>query len=169
MKAGVAKVDITPEAGGTIGGHLVDVRSAGVHDPLYAKTFISEAKRAEYKDYFHRHADLCRELRRTQGSVQAVVQAAAIGDIALVGVSGELFTELGLSIHEKSPFAHTLVVTHANDVVGYIPSAKGYEDGGYQPFNTIVGRGSGEIVVAAAERLLKSLVVEGTTSPVRPR
>lgn len=118
------------------------------------RTFRSPERSALYKDYFRKHAEWCREIRRTQGAIPAVVQVAAIGDIALVGVSGELFTELGLEIRERSPFSRTLIVTHANDTVGYIPSATGYEDGGYQPFNTTVGRGSGETVVAKALELL---------------
>jgi hypothetical protein len=117
-------------------------------DYICDRTFRSPERQSLYKDYFHKHVDLCRELQRKQGSIQAIVQAVAIGKTALVGVSGELFTELGLAIKERSPFAHTLLITHANDTVGYIPSAKGYEDGGYQPFNTTVGKGAGEKIVA---------------------
>jgi len=84
-----------------------------------------------------------------------------IGDWALACIPGELFCELGLEIKERSPFGHTLVVDLANDVVGYIPSAKGYEDGGYQPFNTTVGKGSGEKIVAEAERLVKAVASSG--------
>jgi hypothetical protein len=124
-------------------------------DYICDKTFRTEEQRKRYKDYFHKHADWCRKLERKEGSIRATIQAVVIGDIALVGVPGELFTELGLAIKEKSPLAHTLIITHANDAVGYIPSTKGYEEGGYQPFNTTVGKGSGEMIAAKALEMLE--------------
>lgn len=49
-----------------------------------------------------------------------------IGEIALAGVGGELFTEIGMAIKAQSPFDRTIVVTNLPDGVGYIPSERGY-------------------------------------------
>ncbi|MEY9842169.1 neutral/alkaline non-lysosomal ceramidase N-terminal domain-containing protein [Streptacidiphilus sp. EB103A] len=43
-----------------------------------------------------------------------------IGDIALAGVSGEVVTEIGERLREASPLADTLLVSIANDRIGYI-------------------------------------------------
>jgi hypothetical protein len=49
-----------------------------------------------------------------------------VGDIALAGVAGELFTEIGMGVKAQSPFGKTMVVTNLPDGVGYIPSDRAY-------------------------------------------
>ena len=49
-----------------------------------------------------------------------------IGDVALVGVGGELYTEIGQAVKARSPFHDTIVVTLLPDGVGYIPSDRAY-------------------------------------------
>lgn len=49
-----------------------------------------------------------------------------IGDIALAGIGGELFTEIGMGIKAQSPFSHTMVVTNLPNGIGYIPSDRAY-------------------------------------------
>jgi hypothetical protein len=49
-----------------------------------------------------------------------------IGDIAFVGIGGELFSEIGMKVKAMSPFDRTIVVTNASESVGYIPSERGY-------------------------------------------
>lgn len=49
-----------------------------------------------------------------------------INDIALAGVSGEVFTEIGQHIKQDSPFDRTFVVTMLTNGVGYIPNDKAY-------------------------------------------
>lgn len=50
-----------------------------------------------------------------------------IGDIALAGVSGEVVTEIGERLRDASPLAHTLLVSIANDRIGYIPDDARYD------------------------------------------
>lgn len=47
------------------------------------------------------------------GQFAVGLQLLRIGDIALMGFSGELFSQLGLDIKAASPLPNTLVVTHA--------------------------------------------------------
>jgi hypothetical protein len=58
--------------------------------------------------------------------VKIPLSVMTIGDIALVGIGGELFTEIGMAIKEVSPFERTIVVTNAAESVGYIPSERGF-------------------------------------------
>jgi hypothetical protein len=60
------------------------------------------------------------------------IQALRLGDALLVGTPGETFVELGLAIKAASPVRNTLVVAYANGNVGYIPTAKAFEEGGYE-------------------------------------
>jgi hypothetical protein len=56
-----------------------------------------------------------------------------LGELAIVGLPGEVFCEFGLEIKEKSPAKHTIVVELANGAIGYIPTKEAFAQGGYEP------------------------------------
>ena len=86
------------------------------------------------------------------------VQAFRLSDdVAVVGLPGEVFVDLGLAIKRASPFATTLVVELCNDTPGYIPTRKAFGEGSYETVNSRVQPGGGEMLVEAASRLLKAL------------
>ena len=86
------------------------------------------------------------------------VQAFRMSDgVALVALPGELFAELGLAIKQRSPFATTLVVELSNDYPGYIPTKRAFAEGGYEPTNSKIEPGGGEMLVDAAVELLDGL------------
>jgi neutral ceramidase len=91
------------------------------------------------------------------------VQAMRIGDVALVGVPAEFFTQLGLDIKNRSPFRFTYVAELANDWIGYLPDATGHKLGGYQVwtgYHSYAEPGTGERLVDDAVALLKELAAE---------
>jgi neutral ceramidase len=55
-----------------------------------------------------------------------------IGNVALSGVSGEVFTLIHQHLRQESPFRNTIMVTHANGSSGYIPNDGGFEQIGYE-------------------------------------
>ena len=65
------------------------------------------------------------------------VQALGIGDLAFVGLPGEVFVEYALHIADDSPFAQTATASYANGNVGYIPTAAAYDKGGYEVLDAI--------------------------------
>jgi hypothetical protein len=86
------------------------------------------------------------------------VQALAVGDdLAIVGLPGEVFAELGLAVRERSPFAHTLVLGLANEAIGYVPTRRAYDEGGYEPTSSRLQPGGGERLVDEALALLGTL------------
>jgi len=86
------------------------------------------------------------------------VQAFRLGrDVAVVGLPGEVFVELGLAIQRASPFATTLVIELCNDDPGYIPTQKAFAEGSYETVNSVIAPGGGERLVEAAVRLLTEL------------
>jgi neutral ceramidase len=84
------------------------------------------------------------------------IQVIAFGkDLAWVSLPGEIFVELGLQIKRESPFRHTVIAELANGAIGYIPTARAYDEGNYEPVSARCARGSGEILVRTAVKLLK--------------
>jgi hypothetical protein len=80
------------------------------------------------------------------------VMILRIGPVALVGLPGECFYELGLEIKQQSPAAHTLVAGLCNDAIGYIPTRESFAQGGYEPTpgSTFYEPGSDQRLVGSA-------------------
>ena len=55
-----------------------------------------------------------------------------INDIALAGVSGEVFTLIAGRLQKESPARHTVMVTHTNGSSGYIPNDAAFEPVSYE-------------------------------------
>jgi len=53
-------------------------------------------------------------------------------EVALLGVPGELFSEIGRQLKADSPAALTCVCAYANGTLGYLPSRRAVEEGGYE-------------------------------------
>lgn len=91
------------------------------------------------------------DARQEKGEIQVL----AIGDSAWVGVSGELFCQIGLNIKQQSPFAHTFIVGYANSYQGYFPTPIAYEEGGYE-----VNMGRWSRFTAAAGQIVQESALE---------
>lgn len=91
----------------------------------------------------------------------AEVQVASIGrDVAIVGLSCEPFSALGLEIQRRSPFATTLIVGYANGYCGYMPDQASFARGGYEASSAFTAPGSGERLAETALALLAELKAE---------
>jgi len=86
------------------------------------------------------------------------VQVFRLSDeVAVVGLPGEVFVDLGLAIKTASPFRTTLVVELCQDAPGYIPTRKAFAEGSYETVNSRIAPGGGELMAEAAIRLLREL------------
>ena len=95
---------------------------------------------------------------RSSGTIGLEVQVFRLSnDVAVVGLPGEVFVDLGLAIKRASPFATTLVIELCQDAPGYIPTKKAFAEGSYETVNSRIAPGGGEMMVDAAVRLLKEL------------
>jgi sugar phosphate isomerase/epimerase len=81
-------------------------------------------------------------------------------DVAVVGLPGEVFVDLGLAIKRASPFPVTLVIELCQDDPGYIPTKKAFSEGSYETVNSRIAPGGGEMMADAAVRLLKEALTE---------
>ncbi len=100
--------------------------------------------------------------------LEAEVQVIALGgEVAWVGVPGELFVELGLAIKRASPFAFTIVVELANGSMNYFPNRKAFAEGNYEPVSTRFAAGAGEALVDAATDLVVELHGKSSRKPTQ--
>ena len=65
-------------------------------------------------------------------TVETEIQAFRAGDLALVSLPGELFSEFNPMLREASPVPYTVVVSLANDYVGYLPTDEAQDQGAYE-------------------------------------
>ena len=94
----------------------------------------------------------------TAGSTAVMnITVARLGDIAFVGWGGEVFNEIGKVVKDKSPFRHTLVLTHCNGAAGYLPTSLSYPEGGYEVQSSHFGPGADEVLIRETLGLLKEL------------
>lgn len=88
--------------------------------------------------------------------IEVEVQVITLGDrVAWVSLPGEIFVELGLAIKKASPFPYTMLAELANGSIGYIPDKSAYPQGNYEVVSARCAEGAGEMLVAAALRLLQ--------------
>ena len=88
-------------------------------------------------------------------TVRTELQVLQIGDIAIIGIPGELFSSLGEEIRMQSPARHTLIVGYANDFVGYILSKGAAKLQRYESINTILSEDAGNLVLSVTRRALQ--------------
>jgi len=85
------------------------------------------------------------------------IAAVNTGGAAMVFLPGEPFVEIALAIREASPFPFTAVVGYSEDYIGYIPTDRAFENGGYETNPgrwSRLGPGSEAIMRDEAIRLL---------------
>jgi neutral ceramidase len=80
----------------------------------------------------------------------AYLSALRLGDLAIVFVPGEIFSQTGLAIEEASPFRNTLVVGFSESSIGYVPPRHLFQEGGYE-----IGPGKWSFLKEDAESMLR--------------
>jgi len=114
-------------------------------------------KELSFLDQVEAYKILAIEMRQSR-TIPLEVQVFRLSrDVAVVGLPGEVFVDLGLAIKKASPFAHTLVIELCQDAPGYIPTKKAFSEGSYETVNSRIAPGGGEKMVETAIRLLKEL------------
>ena len=84
------------------------------------------------------------------------VQAIFIGELALVGLPGEPFTETVQGIKAASPRDMTMVASYANDNQGYFPDFRSVEVGSYEALKSFFDARAGAALAESALKLLNS-------------
>lgn len=157
---GVEQKNIKVSAGMDIVFNLT--RTDGAEDyfvckPIYdefMKTFkIPEDAAIKDLAYLRRVVEM-----RTDGSIfrKLPVSVLSIGDTVFVGLGGEPFTHYATAIREQVP-QRVISVTCANGFEGYLPTAKAFEQGGYEPTASAFTPTLEDECVSSAVALIKKL------------
>jgi hypothetical protein len=92
---------------------------------------------------------------QTLPSITTEIQVLRLGDVYILGLPGEVLVEVGMEIRQQADIEKLLIVTLANDTIGYVCHSQAYDQGGYEPeAATILAKGAGEILVKESLALL---------------
>jgi hypothetical protein len=78
------------------------------------------------------YAGRVQRLAKAEGSAAVPLQLLRIGDIAIGTFPCETFAEIGLEFKKRSPVAHSFMVELAHGYLGYLPTPRHFELGGYE-------------------------------------
>lgn len=106
-----------------------------------AKAILAETdpKVLENRDFARRAVFARRAIEAADWpeTADAFVQAFRIGELGIAALPFEVFCEIGLEIEERSPFEDTFMLAMANGGLGYLPSPRQHELGGYETWLTV--------------------------------
>ena len=80
-----------------------------------------------------------------------------LGEIALLGIPGEPFTDIGVGIKESRAFALTLPCALVNGSEGYFPMQSAFDEGGYEARTSRFKAGVAENIIKEGKALLEEL------------
>ena len=80
-----------------------------------------------------------------------------LGPVALVGIPGEPFTEVGVKLKETDGFALILPCALTNGYEGYFPVKAAYDEGGYEARSSRYKSGVAETIIEGGKKILAAL------------
>lgn len=80
-----------------------------------------------------------------------------LGDLAVATSPFELYLDYGIRIQARSPAVPTLLVQLCSGAVGYLPTAKAVQGGGYSADKFVVGPEGGQVLVEQSLKEIKAL------------
>ena len=100
----------------------------------YNLSFEERFKHTHYKEEDLKifYSSLEQAKQKKQKSINTIVQAWRIGRFGFVSIPGEMFSEIGIKIKQKSPFEWTFPVSYGGDYRGYLMPQHAWEAGGYE-------------------------------------
>ena len=108
------------------------VRKPSADDLAAAKERLSKAGEFPYKTMPDIYARETLKLTEYPDTVKLKLQAIRIGDLGIVAIPAEVFTEIGLEIKRRSPLKPTFTISLANGWNGYLPTPQQHELAGYE-------------------------------------
>ena len=82
------------------------------------------------------------------------IHAIRIGDGVIVSGPGEVFSEIGMAVKERSPGRPTMYAGFTNGLIAYFATAAEYAHGGYEADYSCRGHGNPSHVAPECERIL---------------
>lgn len=80
--------------------------------------------------------------------------AVSLGDIVYLGIAGEPFTGIGLSLKETEGYRLIMPICNANGAEGYYPMKENYDEGGYETRSSYFKPGVAEFIIDEGKKIL---------------
>ncbi|MHB0876878.1 MAG: neutral/alkaline non-lysosomal ceramidase N-terminal domain-containing protein [Anaerolineae bacterium] len=93
---------------------------------------VAEVRR-QYADAVERRRVAC----EVEESRAAELVGVRVGDMALIGMPGEIFAEYGIWVRGDSKLPYTMVLGNVGAEMGYFPTETAFSEGGYEPSSHI--------------------------------
>lgn len=90
-------------------------------------------------------------------NVNICLTTLKIGNIVLVGIGGELMTEIGMNLKDQSPYKNTFILTHCNGSCGYLITDKALQEGGLEAIRMRGMPGTEKILVENILEMINGL------------
>lgn len=105
-------------------------RCPGAEELAAARALYQSSEQWEDAEWLYaRELVLCAE---APAAWPVPIHTLRVGELGIVGLPGEVFTEIGLDIKQRSPFAQTMNIGLANDTVGYVATDQALAEGSYE-------------------------------------
>jgi hypothetical protein len=133
------------------------VRKPTAEEVTRAEAILEKASGRELKGVEEVYARETVLIAKYPDTVRLKVQAIRVGDLGIVGIPCEVFTEIGLEIKKRSPLKRTFTVSLANGYNGYLPTPAQHALGGYETWrarSSYLDVKASEPIAAAALELL---------------
>ena len=106
---------------------------------------------------YHAKAILGRSTMPKDAGKEIQMAALSLGEVGVVFAPYEMYDTNGMQIKARSPFEMTLICGYTNNAFGYIPSAVGFQNGGYEVDACTFAAGTAETLVEVYLRLLNEV------------
>jgi hypothetical protein len=131
------------------------VRKPSEADVTRAKAILAKAGDRVLQGLDEVYARETVKLADYPDTVKLKLQAMRIGDLGIVAVPCEVFTEIGLEIKKRSPLKPTFTIELANGYNGYLPTPAQHKLGGYETW-----RARSSYLEVNASEVIRTTVLE---------
>lgn len=80
-----------------------------------------------------------------------------INDTVMWSAPVEMFCEIAMAVRSLSPFSHTFYFGYTNGWIGYLPTAAGFAEGGYEPATSVFSPAVERDVVESVAAFFQSI------------
>ncbi len=96
-------------------------------------------------------------LENSPDSFEMMLSAIKLGPVAILGIPGEPFSEIGKQIKETQGFDMIIPCCNTNGKEGYFPMQDSYDEGGYEARSSNFKAGVGECIIKKGKELLNDM------------
>ena len=132
---------------------VLGVRKPTAADVKRAEELLAAANGRDLKGVEEIYARETVFMAKYPDTVRARIQVMRIGDLGIVAIPCEVFTQIGLDIKKTSPLKPTFTISLANGYNGYLPTPAQHALGGYETWRAR----SSYLEVKASEKITATI------------